>query len=492
MAAVSVRRREFYVKVKRGVAETIISQSLMLLGYSSEKNYQRIASGINRIAKTEHQRMIASWIETWVADGNPGSDFLTRLLRSVNPKVRKNYLANMIASLFFRDQQVFDRLRARYGFNPPSVMLVSPTMRCNYRCAGCYAGRYSTDDDLPPEVFDRIVTEAEGIGIKFMPILGGEPFVYRPLFEIFERHPKACFQPYTNGSLIDRRMARKLVDLGNVAPMISIEGFKEQTDGCRGEGAFERAIQAMDNLREAGCLFGFSIKVDGYNADFVTSDEFMDLLIEKGAIYGWYFLYIPVGRDPDVTLMPTPKQRNQLRMAVNRFRRTKPVLAVDFWSDGALTAGCINGGRIYFHVNHNGDVEPCIFVHYATHNIKECSLVEALNSPFFRGLRRMQPFSYNTLRPCPVVDHPKIMRMALKRWEAYPTHMDAEKIFTDLSKDIDKYSHEVEELFAPIWEEEYDWAKNWMEVMDHPPAKVKARKKAYYARRKRLQSVSIE
>ncbi|UCC59861.1 MAG: radical SAM protein [Dehalococcoidia bacterium] len=193
MSAVSVRRRELYGKLKRDVAETIISQALMLLGYSSEKNYRRIAAGVNRIAKTEHQRLIASWIENWVSEGNPGSTFLTRLLRGVSPKVRKNYLANMLASLFFRDQQIYDRMRAQYGFNPPSVMLVSPTMRCNYKCVGCYAGEYTTEDDLPPEVFDRVVTEAERIGIKFMPILGGEPFVYRPLLDVFKKHPKACF-----------------------------------------------------------------------------------------------------------------------------------------------------------------------------------------------------------------------------------------------------------------------------------------------------------
>ena len=161
---------------------------------------------------------------------------------------------------------------------------------------------------------------------------------------------------------------------------------------------------------------------------------------------------------------------------------------VDFWNDGPLTAGCINAGRIYFHINHNGDVEPCIFVHYATHNIKECSLIEALNSPFFRGLRHMQPFSYNTLRPCPIIDYPGIMRRALKLWNAYPTHEGAERIFTEMGEHLDRYAREVEELYAPVWEEEYDWAKSWMEVMDHPPEKVMTRKKAYYAQKEKVRS----
>ena len=487
MSTVVVQGKELYGKLKREIAENVLSQSLMLLSHSSENNYRRLSATFGRIAKTEHQKMIASWIDNWFAEGNPGGPFLTRILKGLNPKVRKNYLANMIVSLFFRDQQIYDRIRKQYGFNPPSVMLISPTMRCNYKCDGCYAANYTRDDDLPPEVFDRVVTEAENIGIKFMPVLGGEPFVYHSLLEIFRKHPKACFQPYTNGSLITEEMAKKLVNMGNVAPMISLEGFKEQTDARRGKGAFERATKAMDNLREAGCLFGFSVKVDSENVDAVTSDGFMDMLIDRGAMYGWYFLYIPVGRNPDSSLMPTAEQRNQLRLAVNRFRKTKPILMVDFWNDGPLTAGCINGGRIYFHINHKGDVEPCIFVHFATHNIKNAPLAEALSSPFFRGLREMQPFSYNTLLPCPIIDHPKIMRNALQRWGAYPTHEEAERTFTDpeLMEGLDKYSREVEELFTPIWEKEYGWAEKWMGVMDHPPEKIYARKRAYSARKER-------
>lgn len=466
-------------KLEQGAAKNILSQALTLLAHSSERNYRRLASVFARIAKTEHQRMIADWISNWLSEGNPGALFLARILKGVHPNVRKNFLANTIVHLFFRDQKVYARLREEYGFNPPSVMLLSPTMRCNYRCVGCYAGNYTKDDDMPPEVFDRVVTEAEAIGIKFITILGGEPFIYHPLLDIFAAHKNVSFQVYTNGSLIDESMAAKLVKLGNVAPQISIDGFKEQTDAGRGEGAFERAIKAMDNLRQKGCIFGFSTMVTPDNIDVVTSDEFIDFIIDKGALDGWYFLYMPVGRNPQLERMPTPEQRNKLRLAVIRFRKTRPILLVDFWSDGPLTAGCINGGRIYFHINHKGDVEPCIFVHFATHNINQTPLVEALNSPFFRGLREMQPFSYNTLRPCPVIDHPEAMRTALKKWGAYPTHEGAEKTFTELSGGLDEYAAGVEEICRPIWENEYAWAEKWMTVMDHPPEKIKARKEEY-------------
>jgi MoaA/NifB/PqqE/SkfB family radical SAM enzyme len=472
-------------KLRRETAKNILSHALMLLAHSPQGNYRRLIGVFARIAKTEHQKMIANWAGNWLSQGNPGSLFLNRALKRLHPNVRKNFIANAIVNLFFRDQKVYDRLRAEYGFNPPSVMLLSPTMRCNYHCVGCYAGNYTRDDDLPPEVFDRVLTEAEAIGIKFVTILGGEPFIYPPLLDIFAAHKNVSFQVYTNGSLIDEDMAARLVELGNVAPQVSIDGFREQTDAGRGQGAFDRAIKAMDNLRQEGCIFGFSTTVTPDNIDVITSDEFIDFIIDKGALYGWYFLYMPVGREPSLERMPSPEQRNKLRLAILRFRRTKPILLVDFWNDGPLTAGCISGGRIYFHINHKGDVEPCIFVHFATDNIKQTPLVEALNSPFFRGLRKMQPFSYNTLRPCPIIDHPQIMRMALKKWGAYPTHEGAEKTFTELSDGLDEYATEIKELYKSIWEQDYTWAEKWMTVMDHPPERIKTRKAGYQLSQRR-------
>jgi MoaA/NifB/PqqE/SkfB family radical SAM enzyme len=286
---------------------------------------------------------------------------------------------------------------------------------------------------------------------------------------------------FTNGALIDEKVAKRLAELGNVAPQISIDGFREETDAIRGDGAFDRALKAMDNLKEAGCILGFSVMVTRDNVDAVTSEEFIDLLIEKGCLYGWYFLYMPVGRNPDPSLMPTPEQRNQLRIAGKRFRETKPILIADFWNDAPLTAGCINGGRTYFHINHKGDVEPCIFVHFATDNIKNTSLEEALNSPFFKGLRRMQPFCYNTLRPCPLIDHPELMRIAISKYNAYPTHEGAESTFNgEIAQHLDCYSQRVKEVFDPIWDQEYAaWAEKWTAAMDFPEGRIETRKKGY-------------
>ncbi|MBC7294629.1 MAG: radical SAM protein, partial [Thermoleophilia bacterium] len=222
-------------------------------------------------------------------------------------------------------------------------------------------------------------------------MLGGEPFVWRPLLDVIERHPQSVFMVFTNGTMINDRVADRIVELGNICPTISIEGGKESTDARRGAGTYDRVMAAMDRLRERKAIFAFSATVTSQNIDEVISDEFADLMVEKGALYGWYFAYMPVGRDPDLSLMPTPQQRDQLRRGIIHIRNTRPLLVADFWGDGTLTGGCISAGRRYIHINNKGDVEPCIFAHFAVDNIKDKPLLDCLCSDFFRDLRRMQP-----------------------------------------------------------------------------------------------------
>jgi MoaA/NifB/PqqE/SkfB family radical SAM enzyme len=259
-------------------------------------------------------------------------------------------------------------------------------------------------------------------------------------------------------------MADRIVELGNLCPTISIEGGKEATDARRGEGTYDRIMAAMDRLRERGAMIAFSATATSQNIAEITSDEFADLMVEKGCFYGWYFSYMPVGRDPDLSLMPQPEQRDQLRRGVMNIRNTRPLLVADFWGDGTLTGGCLSGGRKYIHINNKGDVEPCIFAHFATDNIKDTPLLDCLTSDFFKDLRRMQPFGKNLLRPCPIIDHPGVMKRAVERNGAYATHDGAESLLTDLQPGLHKYAQGVKEVLNPIWENEMPWAHKWLDA----------------------------
>ncbi len=284
---------------------------------------------------------------------------------------------------------------------------------------------------------------------------GGEVFVRPDMFDVWTEHDDVFFQLYTNGTMIDAEVARKLEKCGNVAPMISLEGHRERTDARRGAGTFDRVMAAMNHLREAGVMFGASFTETRENMDEIASDELLDLLVEKGALVAWYFQYIPIGREPHVELMPTPEQRDWLRRRLIDVREVKPIFIGDFWNDGYYVEGCIAGGREYIHINANGDVEPCVFCHFAVDNIRDKSVKEVLNSDFMKAIRGKQPYRENYLTPCMLIDEPDVLREVVRKCHAYPTHEGAETLLTDLKDAIDEYSRSYRAIADEVWEREY-------------------------------------
>ena len=192
----------------------------------------------------------------------------------------------------------------------------------------------------------------------------------------------------------------------NLVPAISIEGFEEATDFRRGEGTYRKVIEAMTRLKERKLLFGISCCYTSKNVEVIGSEEYFDSMIDMGAKFAWFFTYMPIGAAAVPELIATAEQRKFMYEQIHKFRKTKPLFTMDFWNDGDAVGGCIAGGRGYCHINANGDMEPCAFIHYSDSNIKEKTLLECYQSPLFMAYRRNQPFNDNMLRPCPVLDNP--------------------------------------------------------------------------------------
>jgi len=446
---------DFYLRAKRYSIEKFTTNALSLLANASTENLIRLTYLAEKIPHKESYREKIRWIRTLFQTDHPGLTIARRVLNETHPHHRKKLISNFIINQLLVGTNRRKAFEAERGFYPPDAMLISPTMRCNLNCYGCYSGVYS-QEDLPYEVLDRLMGECKEMGIHLVMMTGGEPFLRQDLFDLFEKHEDMMFQVYTNATLIDEKMIDRFVALGNVAPAISLEGLREETDGRRGQGRFDRTLQVMDGLREAGILFAVSTTQTSRNHDVLTSDAFVDFLVEKGCILLWNFHYVPIGRNPDLSLMVTPDQRCWARERLAYFRATKPMLFVDFWNDGCLTQGCIAAGRKYFHVNAQGDVEPCIFCHFASDNIKEKSLMEALNSPLFREMRSRQPFSENLFRACLLIDHPEQGREIALRHAKYFTHEGAEQLFTDFAPAIDRYSEAYGKIAEAAWKEKIE------------------------------------
>jgi len=388
-----------------------------------------------------------------------GREFLKSLLlhgRRAMGQCSKNCMAkfaeNLIVNEFIAAQPKREEFHSRYGFYPPFLMVLSPTMRCNLNCYGCYAGQYDKEEQLKPEEMDRILREGKEMGIYFVTISGGEPFLRRDLLDLFAAHDDLYFQVYTNGTLIDEKLAQALSRLGNVLPAISVEGWEGETDARRGPGAFQKILAAMSRLRKEGVLFGFSATATRQNNDAIMSEEFVKFFADRGCFIGWYFNYIPIGGKISLDLMPTPDQRIERRKRLMELRSKVPIILADFWNDGPLVGGCIAGDR-YLHINCRGDVEPCVFVHFSVDNIRTKPLAEILNSEFFHAIRRRQPYSSNFYRPCMIIDHPQILREVVEKSGARPTHPGADTILTQYSQYLDEYASTYGKLADDLWKQ---------------------------------------
>jgi MoaA/NifB/PqqE/SkfB family radical SAM enzyme len=405
--------------------------------------------------------------------------------RLISGSVLRRLLASFLGSAVLLQDDKAKRARQAFmqrhnGRKPPTTMVISPTKACNLNCIGCYANSGPEVEQLDWDVFDRIITEAKELwGMRFITISGGEPFVYRSqgkdLLDAMAKHEDCFFQVYTNGTLIDEAMAERFARLGNIFPAISVEGLRERTDQRRGQGVFDEILKAMANLRRVGVPFGISITATRLNADEILSEEFLDFFFaQQGALMGWIFQYMPIGRSFTLELMVTPEQRLRLWRRTWQVVRERKIMIADFWNCGTTSDGCIAAGRSsgYFYIDWNGKIMPCVFVPYAAGNIHEIyrrggTLEDIYNLPYLKAIRDWQDeygFASGTpqdtgnwLIPCSLRDHYENGRRLIDTYRPEPEDEAAQEALRDPSylQGMLAYDEALAQLFDPIWQAEY-------------------------------------
>lgn len=418
----------------------------------------RIFLWISKFLPNADVRNQAGRLHRALHSGDAGGE-LVKSIFSTPQTQRRRIMENLIVNWGILGGARRYEVLEKEGWLPPSFAVISPTMRCNLRCEGCYAFEYTCDDELTTDEFDGVIRQCKDLGMYFITISGGEPFTRGDLLEMLDEHDDCFFQIYTNGTLIDEKVADRLLESGNAMPAISVEGYRDETDARRGPGTYDAILEAMKRLQERGLFFGISVTATRHNSDLIVSDAFYDHYRGLGVDFAWLFQYIPIGREPNVDLMSTPEQRTALRHWLHERRPNRPVFIGDFWNDGAYVGGCMAGGRLYFHVTSNGNVEPCVFCHFTVGNVREKALKEILSCDFFRSIRYEQPYSKdkNLYTPCMIIDNPKFLRRLVDEHDVRPSHDGADTIIRDpeIVAHLDRYSERLRELTEPEWHRDH-------------------------------------
>ena len=380
--------------------------------------------------------------------------YIEHLLERADPEVVKTIAVNFFINENMIGYPKQQELKQKYNCNIPWAILLDPTSACNLHCIGCWAAEYGNKLNLTFEEMDSIITQGKDMGCYVYLFTGGEPLVRKDdIIRLCEKHNDCVFSTFTNGTLIDEKFADEMLRVKNFMPAISLEGMEEATDSRRGKGTFAKVIKAMDLLRERKLLYGVSSCYTSANYDSITSEEYYDMLIDKGAYFIWYFHYLPVGNDAAPELLPTPEQRELVYRRIREYRRKKPLFAIDFQNDGEFVGGCIAGGRRYFHINANGDMDPCAFIHYSDSNIREKTLLEGMRSPLFQAYHDGQPFNENMFQPCPMLENPKALREMVEKSGAHSTDLQSPETADHLCAKCDSYAACWKPKADELWEE---------------------------------------
>ena len=312
--------------------------------------------------------------------------------------------------------------RMRKGQFFPPFLYVSIINSCNLRCQGCWVDVAHKQETIDLAAMNKLITEAKQAGNTFFGIVGGEPFMHPELFDILAAHPDCYFQVFTNGQFITPEKAKRLVELGNVTPLISVEGNEIISDERRGrDGVFNKTLEGIQNCLDANVMTGVCTSLAKSNIDHLLTEEWVDRLIEMGVLYTWFHVYRPMGPDANPQLSLTPEQQYRARKFVVEMRAKKPIAIIDAYFDGEGRALCPAVNGISHHINPWGDIEPCPIIQFSKESIHSSEEdPRTLPEKFIQSefLSDFRDISREATRGCIVLERPDLMQKLVEKHEA--------------------------------------------------------------------------
>ncbi len=292
----------------------------------------------------------------------------------------------------------------------PFLVVWNFTNACNLHCKHCY-------QDAAEELMSRELTTSEALkavdtmdeaGVAYVAMSGGEPLIRRDFFRVAERikEREMGFSLATNGTLLSKDTARMLVDLDCLFVQVSLDGMREAHDSFRGARCFDGVVEGIRNAVDSGMTVGVSMAVTKHNINDVG--DVIDLTQELGADIFMHYNFIPVGRGMDITDQDiSPEEREALLEMMASETHDRPITLLSTAPQysricaghGAIslthfdTFGQVQGvgedvqflaefvggcgtGRLYWALQPNGDLTPCVFIPIRLGNIMEDDFID--------------------------------------------------------------------------------------------------------------------
>lgn len=310
-------KMSFEDKAKKALVNSIC----LLLEKNPENNIPKIFKLSKALTKDDTTKKILRDIEKSYEEIPSVKKFFDNSLLNINPEIKRTIFMNLIGN------KPSNKSPKKYL---PLSMILSPDNLCNLSCLNCTLSK-NTKEVLNFNDIDKMINNIHNLGINVVILLGGEPFLIDFIYNIYEKYNDIIFTPVTNGTLFTEITINKLLKLGNVIPIITLSNNKKEVDSANGYGTFDKVIYGMNLLQNKGIPFGVSTPVSSENISTVTSDKFVDMLINNGSKFSIYSNSFCSNAHICNTL--SVDERISLESKISVLRNSKPYFFIDLFND---------------------------------------------------------------------------------------------------------------------------------------------------------------
>ncbi len=259
-----------------------------------------------------------------------------------------------VTKIICNHAQPMDALRYGHGAGAPTsaharrpVVVWNVTRTCNLRCTHCYsdsaAQKYT--GELTFDEGCALLDDLASYGVPAVLLSGGEPLARPDLLRLAEyaRSIGIKLTLSTNGTLIDERAAARIKELGFTYVGVSFDGVGATNDRFRGvEGAFERALRGIRNLKAVGQKVGLRLTLTP--ATVADLDPIFDFIERERIERACFYHLVPAGRGSSLGTLAPEATRGALERIFARTRALadagdpREILTVDNHADAAYAA----------------------------------------------------------------------------------------------------------------------------------------------------------
>ena len=264
---------------------------------------------------------------------NPDNNW-RRLIRSMYTDIDSRVLKKIFENFVIHGRLLeWPDLKAAGGLEQeraPWSVIIDPSFPCRMDCDGCGAAIFGVRPVMEFDSMDEALERRKAQGCHLFIVSGGDPLSQEEeAIAVCNKHADCVFAAFTPPQSITEKLCDDLLRVGNLFPAIRVD--EDAADAAR----------AMGLLRSRKLPFGVACRCTAENADFVATKPYYDLTVAAGAKFCWFFTCPAYGPADS----PTPEQLAAIHRRVQQFRKTEPLLTLDFWDGPGISGSAPQGGK---------------------------------------------------------------------------------------------------------------------------------------------------